>query len=259
MQMRPSRVLRKLRAGGVASCFKLNLIDARSAEIAAMHGFDCIWADMEHTPNDLAVVETQVYAAKAYDADLLVRVCRRGYNDYLLPLEMDATGIMVPHCMSAADAREVVRMSRFHPIGRRAYDSGNADGKYCNIPAAEYVEQANRERFLILQIEDPEPLAELDEIAATPGVDMLFFGPGDFSHSLGLPGQFAHPRVIEARRLVAEACARHGKWAATPGNPANLDELLELGYRFIPMGADVVGLSNYCRDMFAQFTQRGLA
>jgi 4-hydroxy-2-oxoheptanedioate aldolase len=259
LQMRPSRVLRRLRAGEVASSFKLNLIDARSAEIAAMHGFDCIWVDMEHTPNDLAVVEHQVYAAKAYDTDVVVRICRRGYNDYILPLEMDAAGIMVPHCMGAADARDVVRMARFHPQGRRAMDSGNADAKYCNIPTAEYAVQANRERFIILQIEDPEPLDELDEIAATEGIDMLFFGANDFSHSIGVPGQIGHPRVVEARKMVAEACARHGKWGAIPAMPGTIDEYLALGYRFISMGADVAGLSQYCASLHAEFAKRGLA
>ena len=90
--MRRSKVLSKLRAGEVASCFKLNLADIRAAEIAAMSGFTCIWADLEHVPNDLSVIENQALAAKAHDVDMLVRVSRGGYSDYIRPLEMDATG-----------------------------------------------------------------------------------------------------------------------------------------------------------------------
>jgi len=257
MQMRPSRVLKKLRAGEVVSCFKLNLGDARAVEIAALAGFDCVWTGMEHIANDWSVIEQQVWASKAHGVDLLVRVSRGGYSDYIRPLELDAAGIMVPHVMSLADAKAVVRMTRFHPIGRRPLDGGNADGAYCNIDLADYVKQANAERFIVLQIEDPEPLAEVDAIAALEGIDMLFFGPGDFTHGLGVPGQFDHPKVSEARRRVAEAAVSKGKFAGTVGNPRALPELVEMGYRFISMGSDVVGLSAYCGDLVSAFAELG--
>ena len=252
-QMRPSRVLAKLRAGQVANCFKHNLADARAMEIAAMAGFDCLWQDMEHVPNDLAEIERGIWAAKSQNVDVMVRVARGSYSDYIRPLEMDAAGIMVPHVMSLADAQAVARMTRFHPIGRRPVDGGNADGAYCNIDFVEYLKQANEQRFVVVQIEDPEPLAELDAIAAVPGIDMLFFGPGDFSHGIGAPGVWDHPRLLEARRRVADAARAHGKFAGTVASSANLDELNALGYRFLSMGSDVVGLSQYCKSVMAEF------
>lgn len=253
MKMRPSRVLKKLRAGQVATCFKLNLADARVAEIAALAGFDCLWTDLEHVPNDLSAIENIIWAAKSRDADVIVRVSRGGYSDYIRPLELDAAGIMVPHCMGLADAREVVRMTRFHPLGRRPVDGGNADGAYCGIDFNRYLEQANEQRMVVVQIEDPEPLEELDAIAAVPGIDMLFFGPGDFSHAIGAPGVWDHPRLIEARRRVAEAAIAAGKFAGTVGSAANLEELIALGYRFISIGADVVGLAQYCSSVMQAF------
>jgi len=75
--MRKSRVLSKLRNGDVSFCFKLNLADARAAEIAAASGFDCLWTDMEHVPNDFSTVERQIWAAKSHDVDTLVRVLWR--------------------------------------------------------------------------------------------------------------------------------------------------------------------------------------
>jgi 4-hydroxy-2-oxoheptanedioate aldolase len=247
--MRPSRVLNLLRAGRVVKAFKLNLADGRAAEIAALSGFDCLWIDREHVANDWSVIERQIWAAKGHDVDVMVRVARSGYSDYIRPLELDAAGIMVPHVMSLADAREVVRLTRFRPLGRRPLDGGNGDGAYCAIDLETYLSDANRQRFVCIQIEDPEPLAELDAIAALEGIDMLFFGPGDFSHGIGAPGQFDHPEVRRARRLVAEAAVRHGKFAGTVGCEASLAELIETGYRFISVGADVVGLSQYCRRM----------
>ncbi len=256
LEMRPSRVLAKLRAGGIASCFKSNLADARAVEIEAMAGFDCIWLCMEHVPNDLSVIEKCIWAAKSRDVDVLVRVSRGSYSDYVRPLEMDAAGIMVPHVMSLTDARTVARMTRFHPVGRRPVDGGNADGAYCNIPFVDYIRQANEQRFIVVQIEDPEPLDELDAIAAVPGIDMLFFGPGDFSHGIGAPAQMKHPRVVKACRLVAEAALRHGKFAGTVSGAGELEDLLSMGYRFISLGGDVVGLSKHCRSLMDDFNSR---
>ena len=247
--MRPSRVLDKLRDGQIVNSFKLNLADIRATQIAASFGFDCLWTCMEHVPNDLSVVEAQIAAAKAYNVDIMCRVRRGSYSDYILPLEIDAAGIMVPHVMGVDDAKEVIRMCRFQPIGRRAADGGNADGAFCNVPFAEYVEQANRERFIMLQIEDPEPLDELDAICELEGFDLLLFGPGDFSHAIGHPGEMDHPLVQETRERVAEVARKHGKFAGATGSPSTRQELIDMGYQFINVGADVVGLGSYCREM----------
>jgi len=251
LQMRRSRVLEKLRAGQVAYSFKSNLADSRVVEIAARAGFDCIWLDLEHVPNDFAVIEKGILAAKTQDVDTMVRVQRGSYSDYIRPLEADAAGIMVPHVMSLADAQNVVRMTRFQPLGRRPVDGGNADGAYCEIEFTDYLRQANEQRFVVVQIEDPEPLAELDAIAALPGIDMLFFGPGDFSHSIGAPGQWNHPRLLDARRQVVVAAKAHGKIAGTVGNPANREALIAEGYRFLNLGGDVTGLSQHCKSLLA--------
>ena len=117
MNMRPSRVLKKLRSGQIASCVKVNLADPRVTEIAAMCDFDCVWIDMEHVPSDWHTIENQIRAAKNYDCDTLVRVARGSYSDYIRPLEADAAGIMVPHIMNLEDAKKVVWQTRFHPMG----------------------------------------------------------------------------------------------------------------------------------------------
>jgi 4-hydroxy-2-oxoheptanedioate aldolase len=252
-QMRPSRVLAKLRAGGVASCTKLNLADPRAAEIAALCGFDCVWVDREHVPNTLHDLENAVRAAKAYGADTVVRVARGSYSDLIHPLEMDAAAIMVPHVLSAADARQVARQTRFHPVGRRALDGGNADGSYCQIPITDYIRQANEQRFVCIQIEDPEPVEQLEEIAQIPGIDILFFGPADFSHGIGAPGQFDHPEIKRVLTLLPQVARKHGKFAGTVGSPASLPDLVAKGYQFISLGADVVALGDYFRGLTEAF------
>jgi len=253
MKMKPSKSLGKLREGKAVSCIKLNSSDSRLIEIAAMCGFDCVWSDMEHVPNSIAALEQQILAAKAYDTDILVRVRRGSYSDHVYPQELDASGIMVPHVMSLEDAKNVVRMTKFHPIGRRALDSGNADGAFCLMELDDYLKGSNEQRFVMIQIEDPEPLDELDEICALEGIDIIFFGPGDFSHGIGAPGQFDHPELLRARELVAKTAIKHGKFAGTVGGVGNMKELYDLGYRFINLGADVVGLSAYFTNITTEF------
>lgn len=257
MHMRKSRVLRQMRNGKVATCVKLNLADTRNAEIAAMCGFDCIWLDMEHVPSDYSYIEDAVRAAKIYDVDTLTRVSKGCYSDIVCPLEGDSTGVMVPHLMSLDEAKRVVYYTKFHPIGRRPLDGGNADGKYCLVDAADYIKEANAERFTVVQIEDPEPLAELEEICALPGIDMIFFGPADFSQGIGDPcGN--DPEIDRVRRLIARTARAHGKFAGTVGSPANFDSLVEMGYTFISTGADVVALWQYYGDLVGKVSGRDI-
>ncbi len=252
-KMRDSKVLRKLRAGEPASCLKLNIGDGQAAEIASMTGFDCLWIDREHLAQDWSVLNAQIWAAKTHDTDVMVRVSRGSYSDYIKPLEMDATGIMVPHVMNAEDAKQVVKWTRFHPQGLRPIDGGSADGGYTRHNFNDYLQHANEQRFIVLQIEDVEALKELSAIAAVPGYDMLFFGPGDFSQSIGAPGDWNNPKLLEARKLVAKAAKDHGKFAATSGGIGMLDEFLDMGYKFVNVGADVVGLGQYCDGLLQKF------
>ncbi len=250
--MRKSRVLKKIRNGQTAFSIKLNLADTRAAEIAAMSGFDCLWTDMEHVPNDYSAIENIVRAGKIYDVDVLTRVKRGSYNDMINPLEADSTGIMIPHLMSLEEAKQVVYYTKFHPIGRRPIDGGNADGNYCLTDGNDYIEQANRERFNVVQIEDPEPLKDLDAICALEGIDMIFFGPADFSQGIGHPNDFAHPEIARVKELIAKTARKYGKMAGTVGGVGNFKQLEDMGYNFINVGADVVGLANYYRDIVSK-------
>jgi 4-hydroxy-2-oxoheptanedioate aldolase len=249
-----SNVLDKMRAGETVNCMKLNMSCSRAIEITAIAGFDCAWICAEHVPTDYSVMEKQVLAAKAYGMDILVRVPRGSYSDMVRPLEMDASGIMVPHVMSAEDARKVVWQTKFHPLGRRPADGGNADGMFCKLPFTEYIKFVNENRFVIVQIEDPEPLDELDEICSIDGIDMIFFGPGDFSQGIGAPGQMDHPKITETRKRIVEVARKHGKFAGTTSGPSTYDEYRKMGYNFLNVGADVVGFGDYCSDIIAKIS-----
>lgn len=245
---RKSRLLQKMRAGEKTISYKLNLADPRAAEIAAMNGFDAIWICQEHVPTDQSTMCNQILAAKVHDCDTIVRVAKGCYSDYILPLEADASAIMIPHLMSLAEAKEIAHTVRFSPIGRRPVDGGNADGLYCMLDFKEYIKFMNENRMIIVQIEDPEPLSELDEICQVPGIDMIFFGPGDFSHAIGVPGEANHPEVAKARKLVVETAHKYGKFAGTVSVPSLKDAYTE-GFDFVNCGADVVAIGSNCASI----------
>ncbi len=249
MHLRKSKVLQKIKKGETALCTKLNLAEPRVAEIAAMSGVDCIWIDMEHVPTDYTELENMIRAAKIYDVDVLTRVAKGSYNDFIKPLEADSTGIMIPHLMSLEEAKKIVYYTKFHPVGRRPIDGGNADAKFCMVGGADYIKEANEERFTVVQIEDPEPMAELEEICALPGIDMIFFGPADFSQGIGNPVEVFNAETLKARKIVAETARKYGKMAGTVGSSANYKKLEEEGFNFISVGADVVGLCSYFGDI----------
>ena len=254
MEMRKSKALELLRAGKTVFSVKLNSADPRVAEMAAIAGIPCIWVDMEHTANDYAVTEMQIMAAKIHNADILCRVPRGSYSDYIRPLELDAAGIMVPHVMSVEDAKNIVNMTRFYPIGRRPVDGGNADNMYGRLPQAEYNRQANDQRFIVLQIEDPEAMDQIEEIAAVPGYDILFFGPGDYSHAIGHSGEFDHPEILAGYQKVADAAKKYGKFAGTVtvGPMENAKKLQAMGYQYLNLGSDVGALNGFF-DNLANF------
>jgi 4-hydroxy-2-oxoheptanedioate aldolase len=248
MKLRSSRVLKLLREGQLPTVLKINLSDPLVIEIAGLSGVDAVWLCTEHVPNDWLGLEGQIRAARVHNIDTLVRVGRGSYSDYIRPFEADATGIIVPHVASEKEARQIVEWVRFHPVGKRALDGGNTDGQYCLVPLGEYITYSNSQRVVILQIESPEALENVEQIAAVPGFDGILFGPGDFSHRIGKAGQIDAPEVVDARKRVAAACRQHGKFAMTAGLIAPLSELVQEGYRVIGIGADVVGLGAYVKQ-----------
>ena len=251
---RRSRVLDLIRAGKKALSYKSNLTCPRVAEIAGMHGFDALWICQEHVPTDQSTMENYIRAAKAYDMDTIVRVAKGSYSNYILPLEADASAIMVPHLMSLDEAEYISRITKYKPVGRRPLDGGNADGMFCQIDCVEYMRFVNENRMVIVQIEDPEPLSELDKICQVPGIDMIFFGPGDFSHSIGDPCNFANPEIARVRKLVVDTAHKHGKFAGTVASPS-LKECFAMGYDFVSGGADVVAIGQSCRKVLEAFAE----
>ncbi len=238
--MRRSKTLEKIRNGDWALCTAVAFGGSRVAELAGYIGFDCLWIDMEHKPCTGEEVFQVIQGARASDVDCVVRVRKQGYLDYFRALEDGAAGIMVPHVKTAEEAREIAMNAKYHPLGRRGMDFAGADCRYCLDDALESKEFANRETFVMIQIEDKESLDVIDEIAATPGVDAFFIGPADLSCSLGVFGEDNSPVLEEAIEKIIAAAKKHGKWWGLPvGSPEEAQKYLNKGASFLNYSGDI--------------------
>jgi 4-hydroxy-2-oxoheptanedioate aldolase len=235
-----SRALHKLRAGECLKVVGLSRVhEPWLAEVVGRLGFDVIWYDMEHRAVDYDTIDPMSLACRATGIDLMVRIRKEGYTAPMRALEFGANGLMVPHCISAAEARQWVDWTRFPPLGRRGFDGAGSDADYMLADPLEHLRQRNEETFLVLQIEDREAVECVEDIIAVQGVDLLFVGPSDLSISYGVPMQTGHPLVQKAIDRVAAACAKAGKWWGMPtGSPEAAQKLIDRGARMVTCGGD---------------------
>jgi 4-hydroxy-2-oxoheptanedioate aldolase len=252
--MRPSRIKTKLQSGEPVLVTTLHLIDPSVFELTSLMGFDGIWMDLEHHTYSLQTAAELMRASRVGGADIIARPAKGEFMRMQRLLEAGTHGIMYPRCDDAQEAAEVVGWAKFAPEGRRGCDGANPDMPYLTMPIDQYIAEANRQTFIIVQIESPEALERVDEIAAVDGVDILLLGPGDFSILSGVPGRLDDERVRDAKRKIAEAARRAGKnWGCPAGSVEQAKELLEMGARLICYQADIViikaGLEQVQREM----------
>jgi 4-hydroxy-2-oxoheptanedioate aldolase len=256
--VRPSRIKAKLKRNEPVLLTTLHLTDPSLYELTSLLGFDGIWMDLEHHGYSLETAMTLMRAARTGAADVLARPAKGEFMRLGRLLKAGAQGIMYPRCDDAAEARQVVTWSKFAPLGKRGFDSGNPDVPYCTMPMEEYVKAANEQTFLVIQIEDQNALANARAIAEVEGVDVLFFGPADFTVLNGIPGQFDHALVREAMRTIADAARRAGKhWGMPCGSVEQARQLMEMGARFLCHGADIIFVKNGLEETRRRFAPLG--
>lgn len=256
--MRTSRIKAKLANQEPVLITALHFMDPSVYEMASLLGFDGLWLDLEHHGTSVETASQLIRAARVGNSDVVARPAKGEFMRMARLLEAGAHGIMYPRCSDAAEALEVVRWAKFAPQGTRGFDGGNGDMPYCFEDMADYVQQANRETFLIAQLEDQQAIGNADAIAAVPGIDVLFFGIGDFSVLNGIPGQWNHPRIWEAIEVIAAAAARHGKAWGTPSfNPTHAERLMSMGATFLSHTSDLIILKQGLEKMQQDFDSLG--
>ncbi len=256
--MRLSRVKAKLRRNEPALITTLHYTDTTLYEMTSLMGFDGIWMDMEHHSYSAETAARLMCAARVGASDIIARPAKGEYMRMGRLLEAGAQGIMYPRCESAEEAAEVVKWSKFAPMGERGLDGANADAPYCLMPIKPYLKMANEETLVIVQIESPRALDKVEDIAKVPGVDVLMIGPADLSVLSGIPCDFDNPIMLDARKRVARAAKAAGiQWGMPSGTPAHTTQIMELGARFICHGADILIVKQGLEQIQKDYTPLG--
>ena len=219
---------------------------------AAHFGFDCIWLDLEHRNFSDREVQSLLAYSHLHDIDIMVRPATLEKTRLYRYLEDGAAGLMIPHVNTAEKARMLVDAVKFPPIGDRGLDGAGLDADFYVGDTDEFVKQANQETFLVVQIETLQAVQNVEEIAAVPGVDGLFVGPGDLGLRIKLdPSQGTLESAFER---VASACKRHGKaWGSPAGTAEVLQQRQKQGGQLLNHGGEFEAVMNMLKKSAAAF------
>jgi 2-keto-3-deoxy-L-rhamnonate aldolase RhmA len=217
------------------------VISVNNVEVAAWAanlGFDFIWLEMEHFPLSLETVRNIVLATRGLPAVPLARPPVNELWTAKRVLDAGVLGVIFPFTQTPEMARQAVAACRYPPHGLRG---SGADLAAFRWPSPEgYYDFADRNVLVVAIVEDTTGLENIEEIAATPGIDVLFIGTSDLSFSLGLRGEQNHPKLDRAIETILVAAKKHGKFPGRPGRSAEeIKRFEKQGFRFFMTGTDL--------------------
>lgn len=250
----PKNVFKQaLREGRPQIGFWQALASAYTVEIAADSGFDWLLLDAEHAPNDIPLLLSQLQAMKGGASHAIIRPPIG--ETYLVKqlLDIGAQTLLIPMVESQEHARAMVRAVRYPPHGVRGVGAALARASRFNrIP--DYLQTANDEICLLVQIESRAGLAALDEIAAVDGVDGIFIGPADLAADMGFLGQPAAPEVQTEVERALTRIQSHGKAAGILiGDLGLARHYVDMGATFVAIGNDVTLFANAVSKLLRDF------
>jgi len=242
MAIFPNHTKQQLESGQLAlgmGMRALRTVDA--GMIAKTTGFDWLFIDMEHSALDVDAASQVAIAALPMGITPIVRVPGKEHHHASRLLDSGAQGIVVPHVDSVHEAQRVVAHCKYPPVGHRSVVGALPQFGYQAMPVAETTRIANQEILVIVMVETPQAIDSVDAIAEVPGVDVVLIGTNDLCAELGIPGQFADPRVEDAYRKTIAACKKHGKHPGMGGvyEPKLMEKYIGFGMRFILSGGDL--------------------
>lgn len=238
--MKPNRLQQVLAEGRVPIGHMVWEFQSRGvAQMVGNAGADFVLIDMEHSGFDNETVANLIGWFKATTVAPFVRIPQTMYHFIARAMDAGALGIMNPTVESGEQAKALVDAVKYAPFGKRGVGIGTAHTDWKGADPVTYFDFANRNTTVIAQIESVAGVENLDAIAATPGVDILWVGHFDLSQSMGIPAQFNDPRFLDALHSVPKVAAKHGKLAGIqPGTQAQAEEWIAAGYNVISYGAD---------------------
>jgi 4-hydroxy-2-oxoheptanedioate aldolase len=213
-----------------------------TAEACAAAGVDWLVLDLEHGSGGEEQVRDVIPAAGAYGVPTVVRVESAARIRIGRVLDLGAAGVMLPRMDTAEEVRQAVRHLRYPPAGDRGVATYNRACRFGLDPGA--LARANAEVLGVVQVESASAVEHVDQIAAIDGVDVLFVGPQDLSHNLGVPGDLQAPTYLVAAERVRAAAARHGKASGVlVRDGATAAARQADGWTFVAIGSDTTLLA----------------
>ena len=255
--MRSNTVREKVRNGQpTLGCF-LGLGSPAIAELLAHAGCEWLLIEMEHNGLDMAEVEHMLRAMNGSETIPLVRIPSADPVFIQRALDIGAMGITVPMVRTAAEAQAIVRASRYPPEGSRSF--GPLRASQYTVNYEEYFERANDNVLITLIVETAEAVENLEEIAAVPGIDVLFIGAFDLCLSLGLnPFEMPLPEIDAVmEQTLAVAATADVAVGVGVGSPQELRKRAAHGFTFLAYGPDYIMLLNSIRPGVEEFRQLG--
>ncbi|HET7756183.1 MAG TPA: aldolase/citrate lyase family protein [Steroidobacteraceae bacterium] len=231
----------------------VGLADAYASELLASTGFDWLALDGEHAPNNPRSILRQLQAIAPYPAHAVVRTASDDATLLKRYLDIGACNLLVPMVESAAQAARIVAATRYPPAGMRGVGSALARASRWN-QIEDYLQHCARELCVLVQVESLTGLENLGAIAATDGVEGVFFGPADLAASMGLLGRSGDPRVHAAILRGIATVRAAGKAAGVLSSDRALARAyLDAGATFVAVGVDTTLLVGACRELLAPF------
>jgi len=237
-----SLIKQRLDAGQIVRTMHFTeFISPKLVEMACMLGnFHGAWIDQEHCGVSHSDLELMLIACRAAGVDVFARVPLLDYATIMRPLEAGCSGVMIAQVRTMQEVRNGVAWAKYPPVGIRGVFGGNYEAGFGTVDLATHVVEANRDRWVAIQIETVEAAEIVDEIAALAGVDVVFVGPADLSVTLGVPGQFLHPKCVAVLERVSAACKKHGKpWGTLSRSVEHAQKCRELGCQLFSIFGDL--------------------
>ena len=225
-------------------CLGVGIRQSRTVDIGkimATSGYDWLFIDMEHNSMDIDIASQISVAAQDAGITPIVRVPDFAHHHATRVLDCGAMGVVFPHVENADIAKKLVSYCLYPPKGHRSMTGVLPQLDFKQQPIADVASTINKNMLIVIMLESPEAIDNVDSITAVDGVDVILIGTNDLCMEMGIPGDYSNPKVKDAYIKVIEACKKYGK---TPGmggvyNEELMSEYIKMGMRFILSGSDL--------------------
>lgn len=225
-----------------------------STDIIASTGMDFIIIDAEHGPINFETAQDMAIVCESRGVSPVMRVGGIHETDILKALDIGIHCVQIPNVATRQDVDEIVRLSKYPPLGNRGFSPFTRAGSYSLNSATTLTQTANDNTLVAINVEGKEAIENIDEIIQIEGLDILFIGLFDLSKALGIPGEVNHPDVKKHLSNLTQKINAAGKWAGTiVTKPEQISEYIDIGIKYLVYLVDCEVLRNSYSDVVEQF------